>query len=113
MLSLRLAMVAVASVALSAGPAELRVLRTSAADQEPTEPITITFDRPVAGGLEATVDAAAFFHIEPAVPGRVEWRDPVTLRFTPARPLARKTVYRVTVAAGLGGMDGSRLSAAY
>ncbi len=110
---LRLAMVAVATVGFSAGPAELRVLRTSAPDAPPTEPITITFDRPVAPALDATVDAAAYFRIEPAVAGKAEWRDPVTLRFTPAQPLARQTVYRVTVPAGLKGMDGSELPAPY
>ena len=47
---------------------------------------TVTFDRPVAGGLDQTVDAAALFSIDPAVEGRAEWRDPVTLRFIPERP---------------------------
>lgn len=113
MLSIRLATIAVLSAAVSSSAPELRVLRTSASDAQPDEPITVTFDRPVAGGLDATVDAKAWFGIDPAVPGRVEWRDPVTLRFTPSQPLARKTTYRVTIAAGLTGMDGSRLSAPY
>ncbi len=113
MTALRLAMLALAAVGVSAGAGELRVLRTSATDASPSEPITITFDRPVAPALEGTLDASAYFRIEPAVAGKAEWRDPVTLRFTPAQALARQTVYRVTVAPGLKGMDGSELSAPF
>src|SRR5512142_3264898 len=101
MLSMRLAVLALASVVVTSGPTELRVLRTTPADQPPGEPIRITFDRPVAGGLDATVSAAAYFRIDPAVPGKAEWLDPVTLAFTPTRPLERMRTYRVTVPAGL------------
>ena len=49
----------------------LRVLRAS--PETPADPfaaVTITFDRPVAGGLDATVDPAAIYRNTPAVEGR-------------------------------------------
>src|SRR5262249_4663588 len=49
----------------------------------PTAEITVTFDRPVAGSLDRSVDAATIFRIEPVVRGRLEWRDPVTIRLRP------------------------------
>lgn len=114
MLTPRLAALAVACLTFSSAAPTLRVLRvTPSGDAEPGTPITVTFDRPVAGGLDRTVDAAAYFRIEPAVPGRVEWRDPVTIRFTPASPLPRYTSYRVTIAAGVQAMDGARLELPY
>ncbi|MBX6364733.1 MAG: Ig-like domain-containing protein [Gemmatimonadetes bacterium] len=114
MLTPRLAALALACITVASSAPTLRVLRvTPSGDAEPGTPITVTFDRPVAGGLDGTVDAASFFRIEPAVPGRVEWRDPVTIRFTPAAPLPRYTSYRVTIAAGLRAMDGARLEAPY
>jgi hypothetical protein len=93
---------------------ELGVLRTSpdsAAAQ--ADVITVTFDRPVAGGLDETVDPKAIFSIEPAVAGRVEWRDPITLRFTPASPLTPGTGYRVRIADDFAAMDGARLPRPY
>ncbi len=77
------------------------------------EVVTVTFDRPVAGGLDETVDPKAIFSIEPAVAGRVEWRDPVTLRFTPAAPLPPGAEYRVRIADSFAAMDGARLPRPY
>jgi alpha-2-macroglobulin len=92
----------------------LGVLRVEPGElAEPDASILITFDRPVAGGLDDEVDAAAIFRIEPRVEGRVEWRDPLTLRFTPARPLEPGATYRVTLAADFVAMDGSRLPRAH
>jgi uncharacterized protein YfaS (alpha-2-macroglobulin family) len=91
---------------------ELGVLRTAPAADERAEadaPITVTFDRPVAGGLEDLVDAEKVFRISPSVPGKAEWRDPVTLRFTPDQPLRPGAAYRVTVASTFSAMDGGRL----
>jgi len=91
---------------------ELGVLRTAPTPGEPAEPdapITVTFDRPVAGGLEELVDAEKVFRISPSVPGKAEWRDPVTLRFTPDRPLRPGAEYRVTLASTFSAMDGARL----
>lgn len=93
---------------------ELRVMRaTPGSPADPAAPVTLTFDRPVAGGLEATVEAEAIFWIEPAVAGHVEWRDPVTLRFTPAEPLEPGATYTVTVSPDFRAMDGSRLRRAF
>ncbi|HET6762390.1 MAG TPA: Ig-like domain-containing protein, partial [Longimicrobiaceae bacterium] len=92
----------------------LGVLRASPEETAgPGDIVTVTFDRPVAGGLDETVGAATIFSIEPAVPGRVEWRDPVTLRFTPAAPLTPGADYRVRIADTFAAMDGSRLAAPY
>ncbi|HEV3052731.1 MAG TPA: Ig-like domain-containing protein, partial [Longimicrobium sp.] len=76
---------------------------------EPDAVVTVTFDRPVAGGLDEAVDAEALFRIEPAVEGKAEWRDPVTLRFTPAAPLRPGATYTVTIANDFAAMDGARL----
>ncbi|HEU5170768.1 MAG TPA: alpha-2-macroglobulin family protein [Gemmatimonadales bacterium] len=99
----------------AADPGEpLRVLRaTPSGDAPPTAHVTVTFDRPVAGSLDRSVDPRGLLTIEPAVAGRIEWRDPVTLRFRPAAPLASNTTYRVTVANRFEAMDGSRLPEPY
>src|SRR3989441_7042423 len=70
----------------------LRVLRVTPTDRAAaTTIVAVTFDRPVAGSLDASVDPKRIFAITPAVAGRVEWRDPITLRFTPAAPLSPAT----------------------
>src|SRR5438445_12642 len=70
----------------------LRVLRVSPdREGEATDAITVTFDRPIASGLDASVDPRLIFSIEPRVEGRVEWRDPVTIRFAPVAALAAGT----------------------
>ena len=106
---------AITSFAVS-GPTPLRVLRVTPTDRDAapsTSIVSVTFDRPVAGSLDATVDAKRIFSITPAVPGRVEWRDPITLRFTPAAPLNPATTYRVTVSSDFAAMDGSKLEKPY
>src|SRR4051794_6380769 len=93
---------------------ELQVLRVSpGADAAPTAAVTVTFDRPVAGSLDRSVDPGGIFRIEPAVRGRLEWRDPVTLRFRPDRPLPANSAYTITVSDRFEAMDGSRLPAPY
>ncbi|HEU4881104.1 MAG TPA: MG2 domain-containing protein, partial [Longimicrobium sp.] len=92
------------------GAPVLGVLRTAPETvAQPEAIVTVTFDRPVAGGLDEMVDAEALFHIDPAVEGKVEWRDPVTLRFTPDAPLRPGTTYTVTVDDDFAAMDGARL----
>ena len=54
-----------------------------------------------------------FFRIEPAVPGRVEWRDPVTIRLRPTATLSPGTRYTVTLANSFRAMDGSALAEQY
>src|SRR6476660_8343024 len=75
-------------------PSPLRVIRsTPTGDAIPTAEISVTFDRPVAGSLDRSVDPATIFRIEPAVRGRIEWRDPVTIRLRPAEPLTSGARY--------------------
>ena len=94
--------------------AALSVLRAVPDGDAPaTATITVTFDRPVAGSLDRTVDPTALLSVSPAVAGIVDWRDPVTLRLRPAAPLVPNTVYRVSVANSFEAMDGSRLTAPY
>jgi alpha-2-macroglobulin len=112
-LALRFALAAGLGVVADPG-AELRVLRVvPSGDASPTTAVTVTFDRPVAGSLDRTVDPGALFAITPAVAGAVDWRDPVTLRFRPAAPLTPNTSYTVTVANSFAAMDGSRLREPY
>jgi len=109
-----LAAAALLSSLAASPPPALRVLRVSpSSPAEPTAVVTVTFDRPVAGSLDGTVDPRSIFSIAPAVEGKVEWRDPITLRFTPATPLATGASYAVTVAATFQAMDGSRLASPY
>lgn len=92
----------------------LRVLRHTPNDGATTGAyVTITFDRPVAGALDRSVDASKLFRIEPAVPGSVVWRDPVTIRFLPEEPLAPGTRFRVTIDNAFTALDGSRLAAPF
>src|SRR5438034_10460290 len=95
------------AVAVSVEP--LRVVRVSPSREgDATDAITVTFDRPVASGLDQSVDPRAIFTIQPRVEGRLEWRDPVTIRFVPAAPLAAGATYTVTLATAFQGPRGSR-----
>ena len=106
-----LALVGAAALAADQ-PRPLRVLSASPTGEAPlTAPIVVIFDRPVAGSLDRSIDPSGLLKIVPAVPGRVEWRDPVTLRFRPAVPLTPGESYTVTVANSFAAMDGSRLEA--
>lgn len=99
---------------LASPASNLQVLRVAPSDPaEPTAVVTVAFDRPVAGQLDATVDPRSVFTITPAAAGRVEWRDPITLRFTPAQPLSAGTRFTVTIANTFRAMDGSRLENPY
>ncbi|MBA2685930.1 MAG: Ig-like domain-containing protein [Gemmatimonadaceae bacterium] len=103
-----------ATAYLAAPPTPLRVLRATPADTAGrTASIEITFDRPVAGSLDRSVDPRSIVSVAPTVPGRVEWRDPVTIVLTPAGLLSPATRYVVTVGKGFQAMDGSRLAAPY
>ncbi len=95
--------------------APLRVVRaTPDGDASPSARLSVTFDRPVAGSLDrAAVDPASLLRVEPSVPGRIEWRDPATIRLTPSAPLVAGARYTVTVAPGVRAMDGSTLAEPY
>src|SRR5438046_9966567 len=100
------------AVAVSVGP--LRVVRGSPSREgDATDAITVTFDRPVASGLDQSVDPRAIFSIQPRVEGRLEWRDPVTIRFVPAAALAAGATYTVTIATAFQALDGTRLERPY
>jgi hypothetical protein len=59
---------ALGGVSTDAGP--LRVLRTTPTDSAPpASAITVTFDRPVAGSLDRTVDPRAILSVAPVVAG--------------------------------------------
>jgi hypothetical protein len=114
MLSARLALIATLGAAALSTTDELKVLRVSPQHAgEATEDVTVTFDRPVAGGLDSTVDPRTIFRITPRVLGTLEWRDPVTIRFHPASPLPPGVTFTVRVANTFQAMDGSRLAAPY
>jgi len=69
----------------TSGPEPLKILRTAPADEAaPTSVVTVTFDRPVAGSLDRTVDPKAIFTITPAVPGLVATfgTDPAAVQLT-------------------------------
>jgi uncharacterized protein YfaS (alpha-2-macroglobulin family) len=112
-LVLRLALAGGAAVLVDPG-ADLRVLRVvPSGDAAPTTEVSVTFDRPVAGSLDRSVDPERIFSISPSVTGAVDWRDPVTLRFRPAAPLASNTRYTVTLSNDFTAMDASRLPRPY
>ena len=95
---------------LRAQDGALRVLRHTLGDTaSPANLVTVIFDRPVYGRLDARVDAARLFHIEPAVPGRVAWRDPITIRFVPDGPLTPGDSFTVTIDSAFEALDGGRL----
>jgi uncharacterized protein YfaS (alpha-2-macroglobulin family) len=99
---------------LAAQDDTLRVLRHTPSDTaSPGNIITVTFDRPVAGLLDASVDASRIFRIEPATPGVVAWRDPITIRFVPAKPLTPGRELTVTIDTAFHALDGSRLAHPY
>lgn len=107
----RLALLVLAA-AVAAGPVlPLKVIRVApTGDADPATIVTVTFDRPVAGSLDRTVDPRSVLTIDPVLPGTFDWRDPVTVRFRPATPLPPSTEVRVTVTTGFQAMDGSSLA---
>ena len=115
MLSPRLLALSLAAAAFQGnGSDDLQVLRHLPEDDAaPTAVILITFDRPVAEDLDRSVPAASILSIEPAISGRADWRDPVTLRFTPSDLLPVGTRYTVSVSNGFTASDGSRLAEPY
>ncbi|HKG90977.1 MAG TPA: MG2 domain-containing protein [Gemmatimonadaceae bacterium] len=92
----------------------LAVLRAAPSGTAPAgAAVYVFFDRPVAPTLAMTPEVRRAFRIEPAVPGRLAWRDPMTLRFIPDSLLEAGAGYAVSVAAGLRAADGSRLASEY
>jgi hypothetical protein len=107
-----LVLAAPASLAQGPAPEPLRIIRqVPGAVANPLARISVTFDRPVAGSLDRIVDAASVMKISPAVEGKLEWRDPVTIQFTPAHPLPSGATYVVAISNSFQAMDGSALGA--
>src|SRR5262245_28233540 len=105
---------AIGQGALAQTPAPLRIIRSMpGSDANSLSEISVTFDRPVAGTLDRSVEADSIFRIEPATPGRVEWRDPVTIRLRPSGQLVAGTTYTVTIANSFRSMDGGALRTPY
>src|ERR1041385_4409773 len=114
MLSSRVLLLVAAAAVATDGPPPLRVIRaTPAGSADPASAITVTFDRPVAGSLDRTVDPKTVLALEPEVRGVWDWRDPVTVRFRPAAPLHAGLTITVTVRSGVTAMDGSALAEPY
>ena len=98
-----------AAVAMHAAP--LRVIRsTPIGVSGPMTEITVSFDRPVAGSIERAVDPSTVLKITPAIAGRYEWRDPVTVRFIPKGRLPADLRVVVEVGTDFEAMDGNRLA---
>ncbi|HEU4993459.1 MAG TPA: MG2 domain-containing protein [Gemmatimonadaceae bacterium] len=92
----------------------LKVIRVApSGEARPTATITVTFDRPVAGSLDRTIDPRTILTVQPPIAGKLEWRDPVTLRLTPSQMLTPGMRYTVTVANTFSSMDGGKLAAPY
>src|SRR5678810_425537 len=97
----RLAFLLVLAALATDAPPPLKVIRvTPDADANPASIITVTFDRPVAGSLDKSVDPRSVLTIEPSLTGTWDWRDPVTVRFRPADPLPAGLALNVTVRPG-------------
>jgi hypothetical protein len=89
----------------------LRVLHVSPASAIlPTEPVTVTFDRPVVGSLGRVVDPERVASLQPALPVRFDWRDPSTLRLVPMQPWPTGQVVTLVIDTTLVALDGSRLT---
>src|ERR1051326_6928888 len=111
---MRLALAVTVGAAVVSTDGALKVLRVSPKNAlGSTDDITVTFDRPIAAGLDSTVDPKAFFAITPRVMGKLGWRDPVTIRLHPAAPLPAGVTYTVKIANTFKAMDGSQLDAPY
>lgn len=92
----------------------LRVIRALPSDSAtPNAQIRVTFDRPVAGSLDASVDPKTVLSVSPAVAGTLEWRDPVTVVLTPTSPMAAGQTYTVTVSNAFRAMDCAQLERPY
>jgi alpha-2-macroglobulin len=99
---------------LGAQPRPLTVLsHTPTSTANGSQIVTVIFDRPVAGRLDETVPAKGLLRVEPAIAGRVEWRDPITIRLVPEAPLTPGTTYQVVVDTSFRAVDGGQLVEPY
>lgn len=104
-------LVAAGAAAIAMHAAPLRVIRsTPIGVSGPMTEISVSFDRPVAGSIERAVDPSKVLRITPAIEGRYEWRDPVTVRFIPKGRLPADLRVVVEVGTDFEAMDGNRLA---
>jgi len=114
MLLTRSALVVLAGAYVAAPTDPLRVMRVAPQDvADQNAVVMVTFDRPIAAGVESAIDPQTIFRIEPRVNGRLDWRDPVTLRFRPPVALPVGRTFTVTIANTFQALDGSRLDQPY
>jgi alpha-2-macroglobulin len=104
----------VSAASLRAQDSTLTVIRTTPGDTaSPGNIVTVTFDRPVAGRLDATIEASKIFQLHPAVRGKASWRDPVTIRFIPDEPFTPGETFTVTIDTTFHALDGAKLKRPY
>jgi uncharacterized protein YfaS (alpha-2-macroglobulin family) len=114
MLLARSVFVVIVGAYVAAPTDPLRVMRAAPQDvADQNAVVMITFDRPIAAGVESAVDPQTILRIEPRVNGQLDWRDPVTLRFRPAVALPVGRTFTVTIANTFQALDGSRLEQPY
>ncbi|NOT09298.1 MAG: hypothetical protein HOP28_13970, partial [Gemmatimonadales bacterium] len=114
MLTPRLTLLVVAAAVAGDAAPPLRVIRTTPGEEaNPASQVTVTFDRPVVGSVDRSVDPRTVLSLTPSVAGTYEWRDPVTLRFRPAAPLPPGLRVTGTIRPGLTALDGSTLAAPF
>lgn len=98
MIQCAIAILAIACARGVEAQAPLRILQYSPADSmRPGSVITVTLSRPVAADLDQTVAASSVMKVEPSIRGLFEWRDPVTLRFTPLEPMPAGARLQVSI----------------
>src|SRR6185369_12984688 len=108
MFSPRVTLLLLAAAVAADVTSPLRVIRAlPEGDADAGALISVTFDRPVAGSLDRSVDPRTVLTLDPVMQGTFEWRDPVTLRFRPSSPLPAGLQVRATVRPGFSAMDGS------
>lgn len=79
----------------------------------PSSTISLSFNRPVSGTLEALVDPSTVARVSASVAVRLEWRDPATIRIVPRAPLRPGSSVLVTIDTTFVASDGSHLRVPY
>jgi uncharacterized protein YfaS (alpha-2-macroglobulin family) len=76
----------------------LHITRVSPAGVlQPSSRIDVSFNAPLASQLEGLGDPARFVRITPAIPARIDWRDPATIRIAPDSALPPGTEITVAI----------------
>lgn len=75
-----------------------------------TQPVTVTFSRPMVSLGEVPDPDPSWLTIEPSIRGSLEWNGTQTLVFMPDAPWPNATSYTVRLASGIESVDGERLA---